>query len=154
MLRKFLAIFIFISLLFLLSCSNGTGSSSEFGKISGSVTFLGNWPSTGDVQVSAWTEWPPAGPPAVASDVFTSGVNPQDYVLEGLSKGTYKVITAGWRDPNNPSGALVLGVYWAKDSIGVDTTGMPTVNPQSIEVSSDHLNWNNINIVADLNIVQ
>ena len=90
---KFITLLVLVFSLFISSCSDST-STEDFGQITGSVTFVGSWPTYGDVQVSAWTEWPPAGPPSAASIVFTSGVNPQDYTIEGLSKGTYQ---ATWK---------------------------------------------------------
>ncbi|MDQ7052472.1 MAG: hypothetical protein Q9P14_06110 [candidate division KSB1 bacterium] len=60
----------------------------EFGEISGTVTFVGTWPQTGEIQVSIWASWPPMGPPAAASTAFQSGQNVQTYKIDGLSKGT------------------------------------------------------------------
>jgi len=143
-----------LALFLIASCSSNPTTSNNLGEISGTVTFVGQWPATGDIQVSAWASWPPAGPPAAASEVFTSGVNSQTYKIEGLSKGDYPVLTLGWRDPANPQGALVLGVYWANaDSAGVDATGMPNVTPAAINISSDKLNWNNVDMKANLNVV-
>ena len=124
----------------------------QFGTISGTVTFVGTWPSTGDVQVSIWVNWPPAGP-AAATDPLTSRETIQSYKMEGLSKGTYSAVTVGWRDPAKPSGAKILGVYWAQsDSLGVDSTGRPTVQPIPVEISEDHLVWSDIDIKANLDI--
>ena len=143
-----------LALFALASCSSDSTSSNNLGEISGTVTFTGQWPTVGDIQVSAWASWPPAGPPAAASDVFTSGVNSQSYKIEGLSQGEYPVITIGWRDPDNPQGALVLGVYWANsDSAGVDSTGMPYVTPEAVNITADKLNWNTVNLKANLDVV-
>ena len=124
----------------------------QFGEISGTITFVGTWPSTGDVQVSIWTSFPPAGPPAGATEPLASG-EAITYKIEGLSKGTYPAVTVGWRDPTNPAGAKVLGLYWEQsDSLGVDGTGQVTVLPISIEISDATLVWSNIDIKANLDI--
>ena len=144
--------------LLLLGCSKDDNpvKTEEFGEISGTVTFVGTWPQTGEIQVSIWASWPPMGPPAAASTAFQSGQNVQTYKIDGLSKGTYPVVTVGWRDPNNPAGAKVLGVYWAnKDSVGVADDGITlTVQPIAIEISDNKLVWNNIDIKANLDIVK
>jgi hypothetical protein len=153
---RILAMTIILSLLFILNCSkdNNSTNSEQFGSISGIVTFTGTWPSTGDIQVSIWASWPPQGPPAEATDPLTQGQS-KTFKIEGLSKGTYPVVTAGWRDPANPAGAKVLGIYWSKtDSIGVDTTGnvLSSVQPTPIVISDNKLNYSNIDIKANLDI--
>ncbi len=143
---------------FLISCGKQENpvETEKFGEISGTVTFIGTWPQIGEVQVSAWTDWPPMGPPAAASDPFQPGKNVQTYKIEGLSKGKYPVITVGWRDPSNPAGAKVLGVYWAnKDSVGVKADGISFVgNPIPIEITDEKLVWTNIDMKANLDLAQ
>jgi hypothetical protein len=129
----------------------------QFGEISGSVNFVGTWPTNGEVQVSLWATWPPAGPPAAATSAFTPITPPQSvsYKIQCLNKGTYPVMTVGWRDPANPRGAKVLGIYWANnDSLAVDSTGnmLPGVQPLPITVSDAKMNWSNVNIKADASI--
>lgn len=143
-------------LFFATGCdSDNPTQTQQFGEISGTVTFIGSWPSVGEIQVSAWTSWPPTGPPAAASDPLQKGVNVQNYKLEGLQKGTYQVITVGWRDPSNPAGAKVIGVYWEQaDSLGVDANGNMTVAAKAIVIDENSMVHSNINIKANLDIVQ
>lgn len=137
------------------SCSDGSSNDDEFGEVSGTINFVGDWPSTGDVQVSIWSSWPPMGPPAKASVALTPGDNSQSYSLDGLSLGSYPVVTVGWRDPLNPAGAKVIGVYWSNTTtVGVDATGNVVVEPMGIVVEDGHMNHRNINIVADLNVIE
>lgn len=130
----------------------------EFGEITGKVNFVGTWPQTGEVQVSIWASWPPAGPPAAATDAIPADVSSFDYKIEGLSKGMYPVVTVGWRDPSNPAGAKVLGIYWDQtDSLGVDGLGNPIVAPEeikAIEIKDGQMVFTNIDIKANLDIVQ
>ncbi len=150
---KLIVILVF-GLIAATGCSNDNNpaNAQQFGEISGKVTFVGTWPKIGDVQVSIWTSWPPMGPPAAATDPMPSGQNVQNYKIEGLSKGSYPVVTVGWRDPNNPAGAKVLGVYWAnKDSVGVKPDGISFIGqPIPIEISDNQLVWKNIDIKANL----
>jgi hypothetical protein len=128
---------------------------ANLGEISGTVNFVGTWPSTGEIQASIWKTWPPAGPPAAASTVFTPNVASQAYRLQCLTKGTYPVLTIGWRDPANPAGAKILGIYWAReDSLGVDANGVPTTQPLPIEISDTKVVWSKVNIKANLSVVR
>ena len=123
----------------------------KFGQISGTITFVGTWPSGGDVQVSIWASFPPAGPPAAATEPLAPGETVA-YEIPGLSKGTYPAVTVGWRDPNNPMGGKILGIYWAQsDSLGVASDGS-LATPISIEISDAQLDWSNVDIKANLDI--
>ncbi|GEM_PF-355708 len=129
----------------------------QLGAIAGKVNFVGSWPSKGEVQVSLWATWPPAGPPAAASTVFAAGNNSQSYKIQCLAQKTYPVLTVGWRDPANPAGAKVLGIYWAQsDSLAVDGSGRPITgaNPLPVQITDGSLNLSNVNIKANLSIVQ
>jgi len=129
----------------------------QLGAISGKVNFVGAWPAKGDVQVSLWATWPPAGPPAAASTVFVSGNNSQSYKIQCLAQKTYPVLTVGWRDPANPAAAKMLGIYWSQaDSLAVDGGGRPLAGaqPLPVQVVDGKLNWSNVNIKANLSIVQ
>ncbi|RMH65216.1 MAG: hypothetical protein D6677_03040 [Calditrichaeota bacterium] len=155
--KRYLWIYVMITAIWVLtSCSEDDGAPNEtqtYGTISGTVTFVGTWPDKGDVQVSAWTSWPPAGPPAASSDVLTPGNATQSYKLEGLSLGSYPVITVGWRDPADPAGAVVLGIYHGDATeAGVDSLGNVTAQPLGIEVSKDHLTFTDINMTANLDV--
>jgi len=141
---------------FLAGCSdeNNPVQSQTSGEISGTITFTGSWPATGNVQVSMWTSWPPTGPPAAFSAVLTPGVASQTYKISGLNNGPYSVITVGWRDPADPTGAKVIGVYSANDILGVDCKGQFTVQTLPIEISDSNKKVANVNIRANLDLLQ
>lgn len=129
----------------------------HLGEIAGKVNFVGNWPSRGEVQISLWATWPPAGPPAYATAAFTPGSMSPSYKIQCIAQKTYPVLSVGWRDPANPAGAKVLGIYWAQnDSLAVDGSGrtLSGVQPLPITISETKLNWSNVNIKANLSIVQ
>ena len=143
-----------VLLVFLVGCGDDNpAESGEFGRLSGTVEFVGTWPEKGNVEVSVWASWPPAGPPAAYSEPFSPGEAMQAYGVEGLSKGTYAAVTVSWRDPIDPAGAKVLGFYWeGGNSLGVDERGMPVGQPLPIEISDDKLEWSGVDIKANLDI--
>lgn len=149
-------------MLFVSACSDDDNPTNapEFGSVAGRVTFVGSWPSVGDVQVSIWTSWPPAGPPSAATNPIPSASTTYDYKIEGLNKGTYKALTVGWRNPANPAGAKVLGLYLNDANntgvLGIDSaTGRQMLaTPITIEISDAKMIWTGLNIKADLAYAQ
>ncbi len=158
--RTLAAMAIVVIMAFFFGCSDDKNpvQTPQFGEVSGTVKLVGTWPATGDVQVSVWASWPPAGPPAGASAKFTAGQNVQTYKIEGLNKGTYPVVTVGWRDPANPAAAKVLGIYWANsDSVGVaDGRGITLSGVQAIpiNIADGNMTWTNVDIKANLDFAQ
>ena len=130
------------------------------GTVSGTVTFGGTWPSTGDVQVSMYsTIMNPPGVPAGPPDAFTDPLNSAtdfptyNYSFEGLDPGDYAAIFVGWRDPADPPGARLIGVYWIYvDSLGIAASGLPKPpGPSSVSVDAGD-NLTGRDIVADLDL--
>lgn len=153
---KSLALWTLVVLALLAGCSEkeNPAESGDYGDLSGTIHFVGEWPETGDVQVSVWASWPPAGPPAAATDPFTPGQTSATYRIEGLAKATYVAVTVGWRDPAHAAGGKVLGVYWEEaDSLGVDPSGVLTVQPTPIQIAEGSLVWTDVDLKADLGIV-
>jgi len=149
-------------ILFVTACSDDDNPTKppEFGSVAGRVTFVGAWPATGNVQVSIWASWPPAGPPSAATDPIPSGSVTFDYKIDGLNKGLYKALTVGWRNPANPAGAKVLGIYMNDSSntgvLGIDSvTGRQMLaTPVSIEITDSNPNLTGLSIKADLAYAQ
>lgn len=158
--RIFVAVSLLLFTALFLGCSDDKNpvQTPQFGEVSGTVKLVGAWPATGNVQVSIWANWPPTSAPAGASAVFTPGPNTQTYKIEGLNKGSYPVVTVGWRDPANPSGAKVLGIYWTNsDSVGIaDGRGITVagVQPLPVDIADAKMTWSNINIKANLDFAK
>jgi hypothetical protein len=103
--------------LFLIGCSDNNDSSMPpvTGSLSGYVIFHGQWPDSGNVQLSIFNNWStdpcswcgmaPGGPPAYYTPSFTRPLNPTGtdtlyYTITGISLGTYHSIAVGWRAPH------------------------------------------------------
>lgn len=137
----------------LASCDNTDDPvTPTTGSVSGTVTFQGTWPSTGQVQVSLFSAWPPAGPP----DAFTDPITPSgtyNYSFNGLDPATYPAIVVGWLDPALPPGSeKILGMYWAdEDSVAVDSNGNPQVLPTAVTVEAGD-SKGSLDMAADLDV--
>jgi hypothetical protein len=128
------------------------------GSVAGTVTFTGDWPASGEVQVSIYSSLQPPYVPTGAPDAFTDpiapGTNEYDYKLDGLDKGDYMAIFVSWRDPQNPGASRLLGMYWTNhNESGInDVTGLPLEQPTGVTIADGNLNLTDHDITADLNL--
>ena len=163
--RSFLNLLIFmlvVAPMILGGCSGDSNPAAPTtGSISGTVNFSGTWPSTGDIQISVYSAISqPGGPgpaylPTGAPDVFTDPiqgpVSSYDFTISGLEKGTYAAVYVGWRDPQNPSGALLLGMFQANHGVsGLDSQGLPSSAPAQVVIEDGKLTHTGIDMTADL----
>lgn len=131
------------------------------GSVSGKVTFLGTWPAAGDVQVSIYSSLdPPDYAPGGAPDGFTTPITPGtmefNYTLDGLDTGNYTGILVSWREPANPGGARMLGLYWLyPDSVAVEPSGLAAKSPgpTRVRITTSDPRHTGLDITADLDIV-
>jgi hypothetical protein len=130
-----------------------TGPAATTGSISGTVTFLGTWPASGNVQVSVYSSYPPMGPPDGFTDPIPAGAS-YNFKIEGLDPGNYAAVVVGWRDPAMPASAVCNGIYWVNpDSVGVAANCVPEPpGPMgvTVQVGKDQ---SGVNITADLDLV-
>jgi hypothetical protein len=130
------------------------------GSVAGTVTFTGSWPATGEVQVSIYSTltnpWIPMGAPDGFTDPITPGSATYDYLISGLDKGDYMAIYVSWRDPANPAGTKLLGMYWTTPSqSGINPgSGLPVQQPLGVTINDSNLNHTGLNITADLALSQ
>jgi hypothetical protein len=104
-----------------------SGDPANTGSVSGTVSFTGAWPATGDIQIAVYSTLPPAGPP----DGYTNPLNPTvvcpagsscppfDFTISGLDPGTYDGIIVSWRDPSDPLSAEIIGDYQGSTPVTV-----------------------------------
>lgn len=158
---KQLLMLILVSMLAIatVGCSEeSTEPTPTSGTISGKITFDGTWPATGNVQVSVYTTlapptFVPAGPPEQSSDPIAEGTE-YNFSFEGLDFSTYAAVFVSWRDPANPAGAMLLGMYQADASnSGMNAFGLPAVEPTAITLSADNADVSGIDLRADFNLV-
>ncbi|HXV13443.1 MAG TPA: hypothetical protein VEC56_04495 [Candidatus Krumholzibacteria bacterium] len=144
-----------MTLAFLPACDddddNPMGGGPTTGTVAGTVTFEGTWPSVGNVQISVYSTYPPMGPPDAFTDPIPAGTS-YDYSIAGLDPGDYAAILVGWRDPADPPGAKVIGMYWAfVDSVAVDGNGDPVGPPSAVTVEAGQTE-SNLDITANLDV--
>lgn len=159
-LRTVPATLVLFFLIILAACDNSNEPEPipDTGSISGTVTFVGTWPASGNIQVSVYQTlappFVPTGPPEQATDPIAANTTTYNFKFEGLEKTTYAAVFVGWRDPANPAASRLLGMYWAyPDSVGINPqNGLPLEQPRAITIDDDHIEVTNINIKADLNL--
>lgn len=161
--KQFLNVVIVLAVIGLVtfSCSEASGPDiPDTGTVSGTVTFVGNWPAVGDIQISIY---PPLSPPYVpmgAPEYFTdpldSGLTSFNFSFEGVEKSEYGAIFVGWRDPANPAGSQLIGMYWNDPtSSGINPgSGLPLAPPTTFTISDENIDVSGINITADLGLIR
>ena len=143
---KFTALLTLFALVLFISCDDDSSSSPPTtGTLNGQVVFHGDWPDSGTVQLSIFTNWnnegtncywcamSAGGPPAyyTHSNYFQdpdptnlSDADTLAFEITGISLGDYEVVVAGWRNPTPYSDVEcdepVIGMYGA-DPATTDT---------------------------------
>lgn len=136
----------------LTACDDDDPAAPTTGSISGTVIFEGTWPTTGQVQVSLFAEFPPTGPPDAFTDPITPGAT-YTYRFDGLDPATYPAIVVSWLIfPPTPGSEEILGMYWAdEDSVAVDGNGTPQVMPVAVTVMAGD-DKKSLDITANLDV--
>ncbi len=152
-----------MALMVFMACSddeNNPAATPNTGSVAGTVTFLGTWPASGNVQVGAYSvintpPGVPTGPPDGFTDPIAGQPGSYAYRIDGLEVGDYAAVFVSWRDPASPSTARVIGVYWAfEDSVGVrDTPPTPwPPGPMPFTIKKG-LVTGGLDITADLDLI-
>jgi hypothetical protein len=93
-----------------------TAEKPESATISGTITFSGDWDTTGTVYLSLQTDWYPTHAPYSSFVVSESDVtaNAYAYSFTEVAFGTYAAISVSWLDPDDTNPATnqhIIGVY-------------------------------------------
>lgn len=101
-------------LLIFISCEDNEANEEllpEFGSISGTITFSGTWPDSGEVLITLDTNYPPQGPPAGFSYITNIDLveNVYDYNFSNLSFREYGAITLTYW----PEGYVTAGTNYS-----------------------------------------
>jgi len=141
---KYYCIFLILST---ISCSIGHGLGPEPLEkpgISGTVTFVGNWPqSTSEVRVAVYEEYPPSSFLTISafSNALPMNVDNADYFIP-LNPGVYGWIIVAWRSETQ---------FWSPDNV----LGYYKENPESTVpkavIVREKTSTKNVDITADFN---
>lgn len=152
------AAFMFVAMLAVLTACGGDSSTGvgPTGTLTGTITFRNAWPVTGAIYLTVFAQYPPTGAP----DAFTNPITKQmlgpgrtfKYKIPALQTGTYKSVFIGWR--GGVGNDKCLGLYWAyPDSVGIGANCVAQDPGPSAVIIKQNTTTANINMVADLNLV-
>ncbi len=125
------------------------------GSISGTITFRGPWPSTGDIYVTVFAKYPPTGAPDAFSNSIPEpggGARTYNYNISGIEAGTYKAVLIGWRE--GVGADFCTGAFWPNpDSLGVNADcNVQAPGPSQVTVIKDKTTGN-VNMICDLTLI-
>ena len=149
------------TLLLTTGCENSTGPTTpEDATISGTITFSGDWPSTGTIEVSAMEIWDYnlesfTGVPEKLKVILQSDVTTNTYVysLDMLPFKTYNAIIVTWLDPADSVHATMYHTLGAYGGVYPFFSAHYGVDPTPVTVSDTLYELTTININADLKYV-
>jgi len=151
------------TLLLITGCEDTTGPlKPESATISGTITFSGDWPTTGTIEVSAMKIWDyndtnytgiPEKSKTILESDLASDTNTYVYALDQLTFNTYNAIIVTWLDPADTVHATMyhtLGAYGGDYPFFSAHDG---VDPTPVTVSDTLYELTTININADFKYV-
>jgi hypothetical protein len=112
----------------------------ESATVSGTITFSGDWPTTGTVYLSIQNTWYPVDAPYATATIVETDVtnNTYDYSFTEVTFGTYKAISVSWLDPeetNTGTNQHVKGVYGGTATLGFSDADSITVSEDIYELT-------------------
>jgi hypothetical protein len=154
-LMKNLLVLSLSSIMFLANAcedNNTEDPAPESATISGTITFTGDWPTTGTVYLSVQNTWYPVDAPYAITTISESDVtaNAYAYSFTEVAFGTYAAISVSWLDPYDTNPATnqhIIGVYGA-------TAAAYFTDALSIIVSEDIYELTHFYFGADLGLAQ
>ena len=135
----------------LTSCEDKKDDLPETAELSGMITFIGDWPTTGTIYLSVQTAWPPMVAPyaamTISADMLSDGA--YDYSFTDVAFGSYPAITVSWLDPNDNNPATnqhTIGAYGGTAQAGfMDAT--------NIIVDAENATKSDLDFSADFSIL-
>ena len=148
------------TLLLTTGCEDSTGPTTpEDATISGTITFSGDWPTTGTVEVSAMEIWDPTlesftGVPEKSKVVSQTDVtsNTYPYSLDMLPFKTYNAIIVTWLDPEDQSHQTMYHTLGAYGGTYPFYTSYGGVDPTALTVSDTLYTLTGIDFNANLSL--
>ena len=149
-----------ISLLLLITgCGDTIVATPDSATISGSVTFLGDWPTTGTIEVAVMEIWdymaegytgiPDKSIPIAQSDVTS---NTYDYSLDLLQFKTYNAIIITWLDPEDQNHSTMYHILGAYGGVFPFFTSFGGQDPSAVTASASNHTLIDLDFSADLNL--
>jgi len=117
-----------------------TAEKPESATISGTLTFSGDWPSTGSVYLSLQNTWYPVDAPYATKTILESDVsaNVYTYSFTEVVFGTYAALSVSWFDPEDTNAATnqhIKGVYGGTAAMGFSDATSVTVSEDIFELT-------------------
>ena len=153
---KITTLFIF-TLLVVTGCEDSTGT-PESATISGEITFIGTWPDTGNISISAMKIWNfmdpeytgiPSGYQLILESqvsVTNGDTSTFDYTISNLPFSVFNGIAVSWTNPdtnyNSSCNQSVLGGYG-------DSVSYPFISLDSVVTSTTNHELSGLNINAN-----
>ena len=150
------------TLLLITGCEDTTGPlKPESATISGTITFSGDWPTTGTIEVSAMKIWDyndtnytgiPEKSKTILESDLASDTNTYVYALDQLTFNTYNAIIVTWldlEDQNHQTMYHTLGAYGGTYPFYASFGGG---DPTALTVSDTLYSLTGINFTADLSL--
>ena len=112
----------------------------ESATISGTITFSGDWPTTGTVYLSVQNTWYPVDAPYATTTISESEVtdNAYAYSFTEVAFSTYAAISVSWLDPDDTNPATnqkIKGVYGGTAAMGFSDATSITVSEDIYELT-------------------
>ena len=122
----------------------------ESATVSGTITYSGDWPSTGTVYLSVQNTWYPVDAPYATTTISESDVaaNVYAYSFTEVAFGTYAAISVSWLDPEDTNPATnqhIIGVHGG-------TAAAYFADADSITVSEDIYELTSLDFGADFGL--
>ena len=150
-------------IIFLLFFTNGCEDNGpistptpESATISGTITFTGTWPVSGDIAVSLSSTWPPTGAPAASTAISSSDLsnNTYTYTFENVTFGSYASIAISWQDPNDTNPMTNQHTLGAYGGVFPFFTAYGGTDPAEVTVTETEYELTGLDFGADLSLAQ
>ncbi len=124
--------------------------------ISGTITFRGPWPATGNIYVTVFSQYPPTGAPdAFSNPIPENQLGPGrtfNFKVSGIEAGTYHAVLIGWRE--GVGADFCTGLYWTHpDSLGIDAACAAQAPGPSVVTVTKNKTTANVNMLSDLTLI-
>ena len=146
-----IALFSVLFLIILTSCEDKKDDLPESAILSGTVTFIGDWPTEGTVYLSIQTAWPPTTAPYSAITITAGDITDghYEYSFTDVAFNTYPAITVSWLDPNDSNPATNQHTIGAQGG----TVQAYFMDAVTVTVDAENATKTDLDITADFSLL-